>query len=197
MVWESFWQTPSGLSCVFYLGVVSVWPLYHKGLIGGVLQRLLSFWKVLPSPRRNSGALSEWPLGYWSPPWPRPVSIARLLSLAGRPAPERVLVVLISGGHCILGDLQCCRNVLIPFPRSVPRHNPVSEFYGQFLLTSWLGFLLWHSLSTVGPYIDRCVPFQIMSNQLNFPQVDSTRVVETSQGWSMETGCTWAQFRVS
>ncbi|XP_062300437.1 high mobility group nucleosome-binding domain-containing protein 5-like [Scomber scombrus] len=37
----------------------SVWPLYHKGLIGGVLQRWLSFWKVLQSPQRNAGALSE------------------------------------------------------------------------------------------------------------------------------------------
>ena len=58
-------------------------------------------------------------------------------------------------------------------------------------------FLLWHALSTVGHYIDRCVPFQIMSNQLNLPQVDSNQVVETSQGWSMETGCTWAQFQVT
>jgi hypothetical protein len=33
--------------------------IYHKGLIGGVLQRWLSFWKVLPSSQRNSGALSE------------------------------------------------------------------------------------------------------------------------------------------
>ena len=24
------------------------------------------------------------------------------------------------GGHCVLGDLQCCRNVLVPFSRSVP-----------------------------------------------------------------------------
>jgi hypothetical protein len=32
---------------------------YHKGLIGGMLQRWLSFWKVLPSPQRNSRALSE------------------------------------------------------------------------------------------------------------------------------------------
>ena len=28
-------------------------------------------------------------------------------------------------------------------------------------------------LPTVGPYIGRCVPFQIISNQLNLPQVDS------------------------
>ena len=34
-------------------------PLYHKGLIGRVLQRWLSLWKVLPTPKRNSGALSE------------------------------------------------------------------------------------------------------------------------------------------
>jgi hypothetical protein len=77
MVWESlgaFWQTPSGLSCVFHWGVASVWPLYHKGLIGGVLQRWLSFWKVLPSPQRNSRAQLEWPSGSLSPPWPRPFS---------------------------------------------------------------------------------------------------------------------------
>ena len=37
------------------------------------------------------------------------------------------------GGHCVLGDLQCCRHFLVPFPRSVPQHNPVSELYGQFL----------------------------------------------------------------
>jgi hypothetical protein len=50
----------------------------------------------------------------------------------------------------------------------------------SFDLMAW--FLLWHALSTLGPYIDRCVPFQIMSNQLNWPQVDSNQVVETSQG---------------
>ena len=94
-----------------------------------------------------------------------------LLSLAGRPALGRggssILFVVPNfhhfqndGGHCVLGDLQCCINVLVPFPRSVPRHNPVSELYPQFLLTSWLWFLLWHALSTVGPfYTDRCVPF--------------------------------------
>ncbi len=35
-------------------------------------------------------------------------------------------------------------------------------------------FVLLHALLTVGPYIDRCVPFQIMPNQLNLPQVDSS-----------------------
>ena len=46
---------------------------------------------------------------------------------------SKLLPFKIDGGYCILGDLQCCKNGLIPFPRSVPRHNPVSERYGQFL----------------------------------------------------------------
>jgi hypothetical protein len=82
---------------------------------------------------------------------------------------------------------------LVPFPRSMPQHNLASKL--SLILMAW--FLLWNALSTVGPYIDRCVPFQIMSNQLKLPEVDSNEVVETSQGWSMETGCIWAQFRVS
>jgi hypothetical protein len=47
---------------------------------------------------------------------------------------------------------------LVPFPRSVSADN-------SFGLMAWS--LLWHALSTVGPYVDRRVPFQIMSNQLN------------------------------
>ena len=57
------------------------------------------------------------------------------------------------------------------------------------------GCWIWHALSTVVPYRDRSVPFQILSNQLNLPQVDSNQVVETSQGWSMETGCTELNFK--
>ena len=45
------------------------------------------------------------------------------------------------GGHCVLGDLQCCRNLLVPFFRSVPQHN-VSDLYGQFISTSWLVFFV-------------------------------------------------------
>jgi hypothetical protein len=70
-----------------------------------------------------------------------------------------------------------------------------SSMDNSFDLVAW--FLLWHALSTAGPDIDRCVPFQIMSNQLNLPPVDSNQVVEKSQGRSMETGSTSAQFRVS
>ena len=59
--------------------------------------------------------------------------LPRLLSLVGRPALRRFLVV---------PNLQCCRIVLAPFPRSVPRHNPVSALYGQFLRPHGLVFAL-------------------------------------------------------
>ena len=57
---------------------------------------------------------------------------------------------------------------LVPFPRSVPPHNPVYELYGQFLqpqasFFSNMPCQLWDLLQTG-------VPLQIMSNQLNLPQ---------------------------
>jgi hypothetical protein len=45
-----------------------------------------------------------------------------------------------------------------------------SSMDNSFGLMTW--FLLWHAQSTVGPYIDRCVHFQIIYNQFNLPQVD-------------------------
>ena len=72
--------------------------------------------------------------------------LPRLLNLAGRLALGRVLMVSFKllpfkndGSHCVLGDLQCCRNVSVPFPRSVPRHNLV---YRQFLAPYGLVFAL-------------------------------------------------------
>ena len=131
MVWESlgaFWQTPSRLSCAFYWGVPSIWPLYHEGLIGGMLQRWLSFWKVLPPLQRNCRALSEWPSRSWSPPWPRPFFLDCSFWLGGQLwkslGGSKFHPFMNDGSHC--GDLQCCRMFLVPFPRSVPWHNPVS-----------------------------------------------------------------------
>ena len=77
-------------------------------------------------------------------------------------------------GHCVLRELRRCRQLLAPFPRSVHRHNPISELYGQFLRPHNLFFLLIYTVNCgTLQYIDRCVPFQIMSNQLNLPPVDS------------------------
>jgi hypothetical protein len=163
MVWESldtFWQTPSGLPCAFHWGVASVWPLYHKGLIGGVLQRWLSFWKVLPSPQRNS---VRGPIGFMVTSLSKAL-LPRLLSLAKRLALGRDLVVpnffhlRMMEATVFLGTFNAADNTWYPSPDLCLDTIPS---------TSCLSFCS-DVLLTVGPYIDRCVPFQIMSNQFEF-----------------------------
>ena len=139
----------------FYLGMASVWPLHHKGL---------SFWMVLPSPKKNSGALSVWPSGSWSPSWLR-----TSLSLAGRPALGSVLVVPNSLHLRMMVKSSSGPSMLQFFFYPSPDlclDTILSQRCtdNSFNLMVW--FLLWHALSTVGPYINRCVRFQIMSNQL-------------------------------
>jgi hypothetical protein len=130
-----------------------------------------------------------------------PPLLPRLLSLAGRPALGRVLVVpnffhiRVMEATVCLGTFNAVDICWSPSPDlCLDTILSWSSTDNSFDLMAW--FLLWHALSTVGPYIDSCVPFQTMSNQLNLPQVDSNQVVEISQGWSMETGCTWTQFWV-
>ena len=106
-----------------------------------LMQRWLSFWKVLTSVKRNLGALSLWFLVTFLTKGLLP----RLLSLAGRPFLGGVLVVLPfknDGGHCVIGDLQCFMHFLVTFPRSVPWHNPVSEIYRQLFWLHDLVFAL-------------------------------------------------------
>ena len=101
----------------------------------------------------NSGALS------WSPPWP---------------ALGRVLVVPNFFHLRMIEDLQCCRHVLVTFPRSVPRHNPVSELYRQCLQPHGLVFAVTCTVNC-GTLctLYRCMPFQILPNKCNLPQVDA------------------------
>jgi hypothetical protein len=56
--------------------------------------------------------------------------------------PYKLLPFKNDRSHCVLGDLQLCRYFLVPFRRSVPQHNPVSELYGQFLRHHGLVFAL-------------------------------------------------------
>jgi len=125
--------------------------------------------------------------------------LPRSLSLAGRPALQRVLVVpnffrlRMMEATVLIGTFNAAEICLYPSPDLCL--NIILSRRSTDNSMAW--FVLWHALLTVTPYIDRFVPFQIMSNQLNLLQVDSNQVVETSQGWSMETGCTWAQFWVS
>jgi hypothetical protein len=83
-----------------------------------------------------------------------------------------------------LGTFDAAERFWYPFPdlcldTILSRSSTDISFY----LMAW--FLLWHVRSTVGPYLDRCVLFQIMSNKLNVPQVDSNHVLETFQGWQL------------
>ena len=116
----------------------------------------------------------------------------RLLSLAGQPALGRASVVpnffhlRMMEATVFLGTFNAAEMF-----GTVPHICALSQLRLGALRT----ILLWHALSTVGPYIDRCLPFQIMSNQLCLSQVDSNQVVETFQGWSMETGCSTLSLR--
>ena len=132
---RAFLQTPGMRSCAFFSGVASILPISHKVSICEVLQRLLSFWQVVPSQPRNSVVLSEWSLGSWSPPWPR---FLRNCSVWWDNQFKEVWVVPHSF-HFIMMELTVLletfntRNCFIPFPRSMPPHNSIYKFYGQFL----------------------------------------------------------------
>ena len=199
VVWESLgtiWQCACHVMCLL-MRRASVWPLYHEGLIGGVLQRWLSSGRFSHLYRGTLELCQSdhLVLGYVPDQGPSPTiaQFCRAASSRKSLGGSKLLSFQNDGGYCVLGYLKCCRNISVPFPRSVPRHNPSSELYGQFLPPHGLLFALTCTVNC----IDRCVPFQIMSKKFNLPQVDSSQVVDTSQGWPMETGCTWAQFRVS
>jgi hypothetical protein len=107
----------------------------------------------------------HWVLGHLPEEGPSPLiaQFGRVASSRTSLGGSKLYPFKNDGGHTVLGDLQCSRNVLEHFPRSVPQHNPVSDIYGQlFDLMAW--FSLWLALPTVGPYIDRCVPFQSCRN---------------------------------
>ena len=102
--------------------------------------------------------------------------LPQLISLAGRPAlgSSKLFPFKNYGGHCVLADLQCCRHFLVPFPISVPRHNPVSELYRQFLRPHSLGFALTCTVNCGNLYRQACIfPNHV---QLNLPQVESNQV---------------------
>jgi hypothetical protein len=62
----------------------------------------------------------------------------------------------------------------------VPRNNPVSELYGQFLQPHGLVSALTFTVNCGTLHRQVCA-FQIMSNQLKLPQVDSNQVLEKSR----------------
>jgi hypothetical protein len=109
--------------------------------------------------------------------------LSLLLSLAGRPALGRVLVVpnffhlRMMEATVFLGTFNAADICWYPFPNVCLYTTLFQSSNGQFPSPHGLVF----ALLAMVPYIDRCVPFQIMSNQLNTPQLDSNQVVETSR----------------
>jgi hypothetical protein len=72
------------------------------------------------------------------------------------------------GGHCVLGDLQCCSHFLVPFTQICDSTQSCQGALWTIPSTSWLGFCSDMHCQLLDLIIDRCAPFQIMSNQLNF-----------------------------
>ena len=115
----AFWQIPGWLSCAFYWGVASTRLVEccrdgcpsgrFSHLHRGTLELCQSGHRVLP----DQGA---------SPPL---AQFGRAASSRKSLCGSKLLPFKNDGGHCVLGNFQCYRNVLVPFPRS--------EFYRQFL----------------------------------------------------------------
>ena len=73
---------------------------------------------------------------------------------------SKLLPLKNDGGHCVLEDLQCCRHFLVPSPRHVPQHNPVSDLYGQFLQPGFCSDMhcqLWDLYRQLGVEVDRLI----------------------------------------
>ena len=139
----SSWQTPSRLSCVFF---TEEWlPSGHSTIKAWLVEccrdgRTFQKDNHLHSRTLELCQRNYWVLGYLLDQGPSPMIIQYSWAASSRKSHggSRHLPFKNDGGHCILGDLQCCRIFLVPFPRSVPRYNPVSVLYGQFLRTHGL-----------------------------------------------------------
>ena len=77
----------------------------------------------------------HWVLGHLPDQGPSPpiAQFGQAATSRKRLVGSKLLPFKNDGGHCVLGDLQCCIHFLVRFPRSVTRHNPVSELHEQFL----------------------------------------------------------------
>jgi hypothetical protein len=153
-----FGKVQSGCHVPFTEEWLPFWPFQHNGLIGGVLQRFSHLHRgTLELCQSDHQVLGHLPDQGPSPP---------IAQFGRRPALGTVLVfqnifhLRMMEATVFLSIFNTAEMFWYPAPtqsclRSL-RKNPS---------TSWLGFSFLHALSTVGPYIDRCVPFQ--SCQIN------------------------------
>ena len=135
----------------------------------------------------------------------RVVSLGHLLDqgpsllIAGRVASYRkslggskLVPLKNDGGHCVLGDLLCWKHFFGTLPKSLPRHNLVSELYGQFLRPHDMVFDLTCTVIVLLPVMDsryrhtiplpacvvvgelhsaNCIPLEWLDIMLDFKQM--------------------------
>ena len=87
--------------------------------------------------------------------------------------------------------------VAFPRPISWQKLLTLSSLCRQFLLPRGLVFALIYIDDYQTLYRHWCVGFQIRSNHLDWPNVDSIKGLERTERWSREIWGTWAYFQVS
>ncbi len=171
-----------------YWGEAWVWSLCHQAQIGGVSQWCLSFCKFLPSLYKimELNQSDHQCLDHLSNQDPSP-SIAQFV----QEARSRKSTDCFKLNPLRIMEAKCSFNIeffFVVFPRSVVWTQSCLTALQAIPLTSWLIFCSDIHFSCYTLYRQVCVPFQIMSNQLNLPQVNSSRSIKTSQRRSSETG---------
>ena len=141
-----FANSRSVTSCAFFSGVASVWHLSHKAEICELLQRLLSFWQVLPSQLRNCVVVRV-VIGFLVTSLTK-VLLAPLLILVKLSAVATVWVIPCSfhfpndQAHCALGNFPLEKSFY-----TLPQIYASSQFYlGALQTVPWTS---WWSFSTM------------------------------------------------
>ena len=142
----AFLQTPGMLSCAFFSGVVSNWPLSHEASICEVLQRLLASDRFSHLSQGTLCSSVRVVIGFFVVSLIK-VLLSHLLRLVRRPALGRFMVVpysfhfLMMELTMLLGTFNTLEIVLYPSPDqclltilSLSSTDSSLDFVGEFLL---------------------------------------------------------------
>ena len=89
---------------------------------------------------------------------PLTAQFGQVASSRKNPGGSNLLIFMDDGGHSPHWNLQCCRICPRFFP-DLCLDTILSQSSADNYLDLMPWFVVWHALSTVGHYIDRCVPF--------------------------------------
>ena len=148
MVWESFVKLQAGCHVHFTLELIPSSQYNNRTVLWSSAEMVVLL-KGSPISTEELWSFVRVTIGFLVMSLTKAL-LPRLLSLPSEFGRSKLHSFKNDGSHCILGDLQRCRNVLVPFHRSVHRHNPVLECNGQ-LFNLMACSLLWRALPTVGP----------------------------------------------